>query len=110
MIGKDICKKIREIRKSMGLSQNEFAELVNLSVDSIGKIERCTTIPTVETLDKISAGLKIPLKDLLPTSKEKPSQKSSKALEDLIAYLKTRSPDDVRFIHDLAIKIFERKK
>ncbi|MDA8088824.1 MAG: helix-turn-helix transcriptional regulator [Nitrospiraceae bacterium] len=109
MIGKDICKKIREIRKSMGLSQNEFAELVNLSVDSIGKIERCATIPTVETLDKIAAGLKIPLKDLFP-SKEKPSQKSSKALEDLMAYLKTRSSDDVRFIHELAIKIFERKK
>jgi transcriptional regulator with XRE-family HTH domain len=93
----------------MGLSQGQFAEVVNLSVDSIGKIERCTTIPTVETLDKIAIGLKLPLKDLIP-SKEKPSQKSSKALEDLIAYLKTRSSEDVRFIHELAIKIFERKK
>ena len=109
MIGKDICKKIREIRKSMRLSQGQFAEVVNLSVDSIGKIERCTTIPTIETLDKIAVGLKIPLKDLIP-SKEKPSQKSSNALEDLLAYLKTRSPDDVRFIHELALKIFERKK
>ncbi|MDA8091075.1 MAG: helix-turn-helix transcriptional regulator [Nitrospiraceae bacterium] len=109
MIGKDICKKIREIRKSMGLSQGQFAEVVNLSVDSIGKIERCTTIPTIETLDKIAAGLKIPLKDLIP-SKEKLSQKSTKALEDLLAYLKTRPPEDVKFIHELAIKIFERKK
>ncbi|MDA8325550.1 MAG: helix-turn-helix transcriptional regulator [Nitrospiraceae bacterium] len=110
MIGKDICKKIREIRKSMGLSQGQFAELVNLSVDSIGKIERCATIPTVETLDKIAAGLKIPLKDLISPAKEKLSQKPFKTLEDLIAYLKTRSPEDVRFIHELAIKIFERKK
>lgn len=110
MRGKDICKKIREIRKSMRLSQGQFAELVNMSVDSIGKIERCTTIPTIETLDKMATGLKIPLRDIISSEKEKPHQRPSKALDDLIAYLKTRTPEDVRLIHEVAIKIFERKK
>lgn len=113
MIGKDICKRIRELRKSMKLTQSQFSELVNLSEDSIGKIERGVTIPTIDTLYKIANGLKIPIEDLispLKEIKEKPSQKSTKALNDLITYLKTRPPEDIKFIHELAVKILERKR
>ncbi len=109
MIGKDICIKIRELRKSMKLTQSQFAELVNLSEDSIGKIERGVTIPTIDTLYKIASGLKIPVEDLISPLKGTPLKKPSKAFSDLIAYLKTRPPEDVRFIHELAVKILERK-
>lgn len=40
MKSKDIAVKIRELRKSLKLTQSQFAERVNLSEDSIGKIER----------------------------------------------------------------------
>lgn len=108
MIGKDICKRIREIRKSLKLTQSQFSELVNLSEDSIGKIERGVTIPTIDTLYKIASGLKMPIEELI--SSQKRPQEPSKAIIDLINYLKTRSPEDVRFIHELAVRILERKK
>ncbi|MBI4690752.1 MAG: helix-turn-helix transcriptional regulator [Nitrospirae bacterium] len=110
MKGKDICTKIRELRKSLKLTQSQFAELVNLSEDSIGKIERGVTIPTIDTLDKIANGLKIPIEELISSPKEKSSEKISKAITDLTAYLKTHSSEDVRFIHELAVKILGRKK
>ncbi len=110
MIGKDIFKRIRELRKSMQLTQSQFAELVNISEDSIGKIERGVTVPTIDTLYKIAGGAKVPVEELIVPLEEKPSQKSSKAITDLITYLKTRSPEDIRFIHKLAVKILERKK
>lgn len=109
MKSKDIAVKIRELRKSLKLTQSQFSELVNLSEDSIGKIERGIGVPTLDTLNKIASGLKIPIEDLLSTSRKKPSQKPSGPLNDLIAYLQTRSPEDVRFIHEIAVKILERK-
>jgi transcriptional regulator with XRE-family HTH domain len=110
MIGKDICKRIQEIRKSLKLTQSQFAELVNLSEDSVGKIERGVTIPTIDTLYKIATGLKMPIEELITPSKAKHPQEVSKAIADFINYLKTCSPEDVRFIHEIAIRILERKK
>lgn len=110
MVSKNIPSIIRNTRKSMRLTQSQFAELVNLSEDSIGKIERGVTIPTIDTLHKIASGLKIPVEDLISSPRENPSDKLSKAISDLVTYLKTRSPEDVRFIHGLAVRILERKK
>ena len=110
MIGKDICKRIQGLRKSLKLTQSEFAELVDLSEDSIGKIERGITTPTIDTLYKIASGLKMPIGDLISIPKDKSSEKLSKPIADLVVYLKTRTPEDVKFIHELAVKILERKK
>ena len=43
----------------MRLTQSQLAELVDLSEDSIGKIERGVNAPTTDTLLKIAEGLKI---------------------------------------------------
>ncbi len=107
---KKIGSTIRQIRKSMKLTQSEFSVLTQLSEDSIGKIERGTTIPTIDTLYKIAEGLKVPFEKLISPHKNKTPQKTSRALEDFIAYLKTRSPEDIKFIHQLTIKILGRKK
>jgi transcriptional regulator with XRE-family HTH domain len=104
------CLKIREIRKSMKLTQSQFAELANLSEDSIGKIERCVNIPSIETLCKISKALKMPVETFLPSSKEKTHKKFPPELENLISYLRTRPVEDERFIHEIAVKLFERKQ
>ena len=110
MKNRGACLKIKEIRKSMRLTQSQFAELVDLSEDSIGKIERCVNVPTIETLYKISKALKIPVETFLPSSKEKAHKKFSAEFEDLFNYLRTRPAEDVRFIHEIAVKICERKQ
>ena len=105
----EISKKIRELRKSLKLTQSEFAELVHLSGDSIGKIERGIGIPTIETLKKIAVALRVPIEDLVYPSKKKLSCKFPKELEDMLAFLQTLSPADIRFMHELAVKIIRRK-
>ncbi|MCK9417908.1 MAG: helix-turn-helix domain-containing protein [Nitrospirae bacterium] len=110
MAHSDISKKIRELRKALKLTQSQFAELVHLSVDSVGKIERgLGGVPTVETLKNIAAALKMPVEDLIYPSKKKITNKPARELADLIAYLQTRTPADIKFIHELAIKILEKK-
>jgi transcriptional regulator with XRE-family HTH domain len=94
----------------MKLTQGQFAELVDLSEDSVGKIERGVTVPTIDTLFKISKGLKLPITEIISAPRGKTLSKSSKALSEFNAYLKTRSPEDIAFIHSLAIKILDRNK
>ena len=105
----DIGKRIRILRKRMRLTQSQVAELVDLSEDSIGKIERGVNAPTTDTLLKIAAGLKITPAELLDETQEKEKGKH-KALNDFVKYLKTKSTNDVGLIHRIAIIIFESRK
>ncbi len=108
--GKKVCERIREIRVSMKLTQSQFAEITGLSQDGVGKIERGDAVPTIDTLYKIATGLKIPIEKFLPPEKKAPTGRQNKAIEDFVVYLKTRSSDDVKFIHGLAVQILEKKK
>ncbi|MDH3973336.1 MAG: helix-turn-helix domain-containing protein [Deltaproteobacteria bacterium] len=110
MIGKDICSRIKGIRQAMKLTQSQFAELTNISEDSLGKIEREVNVPSLDTLYKVAKGIKMPLTELLSPFDEKTAGKVCRELEDLLTYLKTKSPDEIELIHELAVKILDRPK
>lgn len=57
--------KIRAARTRMGLSQEKLAELSEISTNSVGNIERGTSSPTLEMLNKIALGLKVNIVDLM---------------------------------------------
>lgn len=46
--------RLKELRETKGLTQQEFAELLELSRVSIGAYEKGTATPNTETLIKIS--------------------------------------------------------
>lgn len=105
---KEIAKRIREIRTSMRLTQSQFSELVDLSEDSIGKIERGVTEPTITTLKRIADAVKAPLSELL--GETHPKEKiQNKAIDNLVKYLRTKPANDVKLVHEIALKILERK-
>lgn len=106
---KDIGKRIKGLRMAMKLTQSQFAELVGLSEDSIGKVERGISVPTIDTLIKMAEGLKVTLAELLEDPQQKAEGKN-KILNDFIKYLRTKPPDDIRLIHEVALKILERRK
>lgn len=64
-------KKIKEIRTSLGVSQEEFGFMLGLHRTYIGQIERAEKNASIKTLAKICDGLKIDLKELLDFSKIK---------------------------------------
>jgi transcriptional regulator with XRE-family HTH domain len=53
--------RLRAIRLARKLSQEQFAELLGISVDFLSLIERGINAPSFENLDAFSAQLKIPL-------------------------------------------------
>jgi transcriptional regulator with XRE-family HTH domain len=54
-------QRLRVIRLARKLSQEQFAELLGISVDFLSLIERGINAPSFENLDAFSAQLKIPI-------------------------------------------------
>ncbi|WP_340647024.1 helix-turn-helix transcriptional regulator [Phenylobacterium sp.] len=55
--------RLREIRKSRGLTQERLAERIERSVDAVSALERGLALPSFETLEKLAEALDVPIRD-----------------------------------------------
>lgn len=53
--------RLKELRATRGLTQDELAERSGVSVDSVRRIERAVMSPTLDALGKLCGGLDISL-------------------------------------------------
>ena len=56
--------RIRELRKGLGLSQEDFAEKVDVDHRHISRIELGQNFPELETIEKIASALNVEIRDL----------------------------------------------
>ena len=56
-------KKLRAIRKSRSMTQEQFSELLDISIDFLSLIERGLSAPSFESIESFSITLGIPVKD-----------------------------------------------
>lgn len=61
---KSFGKKVAEVRKSRGITQQELAERINMSVVAIAYIETGKRWARLGTLSKIAKALKVDVSDL----------------------------------------------
>ncbi|MFH1226693.1 MAG: helix-turn-helix transcriptional regulator [Planctomycetota bacterium] len=102
-------ERLKTIRKKMELKQSVFARLIGTSDDTLSLIERGLSSPRLDMLYKISEHLKMPIGELLDfQEKPKAGPAANKPLSALNLYLKTKSPDEVRWIHDLARNVLNK--
>ncbi len=64
LINQNFGDKVRRIRKSQKLSQEELASKSKLDITSINEIENGTRNPMLKTIQKIARALRIPTKEL----------------------------------------------
>jgi transcriptional regulator with XRE-family HTH domain len=57
--------RVREIRKARNLTQEGLAEKIGRSVDTVSLFERGKIVPNLDTLEALSNGLEIPMRDFL---------------------------------------------
>lgn len=57
-------KRVKEIRKSKGITQEQLAELVSIEPPNISKIECGMHFPQPEKIEKIANALNVDIKDL----------------------------------------------
>jgi transcriptional regulator with XRE-family HTH domain len=71
--------KIRELRKSKGLSQMKLADMVGVSYQQIQKYEKASGNISVERLEQISKAFKVPITTFFNVDvTKKPAKKSKK--------------------------------
>jgi transcriptional regulator with XRE-family HTH domain len=75
---KQFGKKLRSIRKRLGKTQEEFAEILDISVDFLSLIERGLNAPSFESIEAFSITLGIPVRDLFDFSPDVASQTHKK--------------------------------
>ncbi len=62
---KAIGKRIKELRESKNIPQQDLAYACNFEKSNMARLEAGNTNPTLYTLKKIAENLKIPLEDLV---------------------------------------------
>jgi len=85
--------RIKELRKSRKMSQEKLAELTKINYRTVLRIENGHTIPTLETLMKISQNLNCTITDLLECEHLKTKQE---LIEIINSKLEKLSIDDIR--------------
>lgn len=62
---KNLAKNIRQLRKQLGLSQEDLADLCGLHRTYVGSIEREERNATLSSIDALAKALKIPAANLI---------------------------------------------
>jgi transcriptional regulator with XRE-family HTH domain len=64
-------RKLRTIRKERKMTQEDFAELLDISVDFLSLIERGLNAPSFESIEAFSITLGMPVRDFFDFAPEK---------------------------------------
>ena len=63
-------KRIKSLRKSKGQTQERLAEIIDINTNYLAVIERGEANPTLSLLERLSAGLEVPLSELFQYRRE----------------------------------------
>ena len=64
-VDKKLGNRIKQIRKTAGLTQGTLAENISLSVEYISRLERGVAQPSFKTLQALSEALNVTMKDFM---------------------------------------------
>ena len=89
-------KRIKELRKRAGLTQEKLAELINIETTSLSGIESGRHFPSLPTLEKIATNLNVKLKTLFDFTHLKPIEQMKL---DITNNLDKLDDEKIIFIH-----------
>lgn len=108
-IKKLIGAQVTKFRYERGLTQAQLAELLDVATETISRLERGISIPSLKTLENISHIFHITLKDLFDF--EYPQQFKTTAKEKelikLLTFLKQKRSEEIRFGYNVLKNIFD---
>jgi transcriptional regulator with XRE-family HTH domain len=105
-----IGSQIARFRKEREFTQAELAEKVDVTVETVSRLERGVSIPSIKTLEAVSKALSVRLKDLFDFEREERKMnltQEEKEIRKITSYLKTRDINDIRFGFHILKNIFK---
>lgn len=102
---KALGERVARYRLASGQTQAQLAERVGVVFETISRLERGSTIPSVARLAQIAGALGVCLHDLFEP--EPVFVTRDDELLKLMANLKRRSSAEIKLVGDLAHRVFE---
>jgi len=84
-----LAKNLKEHRKKMGFSQEKFAEISGLSIQTINDIEGCRKWVSDKTMTKLSMALNLECYQLLLPKPENQGKREVNSTKQLLEMMKT---------------------
>lgn len=92
--------RIRDARKAAGLSQEDLAERVDLSIESVSRAERGSITPTIWTLLRFAKALRLDLAELAGAEPTKRVVRRRPQLERAIRLIEDLDDDALEALGD----------
>ena len=97
-----IGERIRALREARGLPQSEIERRTGLLRCYVSRVENGHTVPSIETLEKLSRALEVPLYHLFYDANEPPAILSGAGPEITNENVAENSPEQARFMARMA--------
>ena len=94
--------RIKEVRKSKGLSQEQLSEKIGIDPKHLSRIEVGKSYPSINTLQKIAHELEVEIKDLFEYMHH---MKNKELIEALNKLIKEANEDNLRLIFKIVSAI-----
>jgi transcriptional regulator with XRE-family HTH domain len=91
-LGTLVRDRLRSLRKERGLTQEALCERAGISRDAVTRIEGGSRIPTIDTLERLAAGLGVSVSDLVQTSPLR-RPKHPMPVRRVVALLEDQAPE-----------------
>lgn len=103
---KKLGKRIQELRKLRGLTQSKLAELIEVEVVTISRIENGSRFPKKENLENIAKVLNVEIKDLFDFGH---NQTKAYLTAEIQKMIKVAKLNDLKYIYNLLKSYFNKQ-
>ena len=98
-------RRIRELRRERGFTQEELCERAGISIDAISRIEGGSRVPTLDTIDSIAKALAVSPLAFFDQLDPVPEAKQADAVRRIVALLDGRQEPVLRLAEDVVAAI-----
>lgn len=107
-VERQIGGRITEFRKERGLTQAQLAERVDVATETISRLERGSSIPSVKTLCAISSALDVDLRDFFEVNLRRRGSKTASDIElgKVIALLKPKRAEEIKIGYEVLKSLY----
>lgn len=98
-----IGERIRSLRKARGLTQEQLADRLGVSFQSVSRWESCATYPDMELLPAIAAYFGVTTDSLLGVPETKKEEEAARLLDELSVLSRDAQPDMERAVEIIRI-------
>jgi len=103
-VERELGERVAKLREAAGMTQANLAEEVGVATETISRLERGATIPSVARLDEVAEALGVEMADLFERTPGALAR--NEALAELLTELRRRSPEEIALVRDLARTVF----